>query len=125
MTSPTPNYLDYVLSEGYDPNDISSPDFLKNQQNLGFNSGLAGSSSNSFWGDTFKSFDNLLPAVGGLASLYMQWDKLQAEKAKARDAHNATRTQYNNEMTRAKNLGKSIHGDDYEHTQANIAKSTV
>ena len=96
-----------------------------NAQNGLANFGITAGEQDSWWGDTFSSFDNLLPTLGGLASLYMQWDKLEAEKAKARDAHNATATQYNNEMKRAANLGKSIYGDDYQHTQSNIAKSTV
>ncbi len=87
--------------------------------------GISTGDQNSWWGDTFKSFDNLLPTAAGLAGMYMQWDKLQAEKNKARDAHNANAKMYNNQLVRANNLGKSIYGDSYKQDQTHVKKSTV
>lgn len=105
-------------------------DAQKNMPYTNGYSGLAGMGANAtdqngFWGDTFKSIDNLLPMVGGLASMYMQWDKLQAEKSRARDAHNANAKIYNNQLTRSNSVGKSIYGDDYKQKQTNVAKSTI
>lgn len=86
-----------------------------------------GSNLKNSFGQTgiMDSISGMLPTLGGLAQLYMQWDQLQAKKDSARDAHNATATQYNNQVSRAKNLGKSVFGNDYQSSQQNIAKSTV
>ena len=70
------------------------------------------------------SISGLMPTLGGLAQLYMQWDQLQAQKNAARDAHNASATQYNNQQQRARKLGENIF-NDYQHTQSNVKKSTV
>lgn len=71
------------------------------------------------------SISGMLPTIGGLAQLYMQWDSLQARKDAARDSHNASATQYNNQVQRAKRLGQSVFGNDYQSTQKNVAKSSI
>lgn len=89
----------------------------------GFGTGGLGDALGSGW-DMLKGG---LDTVSGLAGLYMDWDKLQSTKASARDAHNASRTQYNNYLTRANNASRSmgLTPPSGANARQNVKKSTV
>lgn len=89
-----------------------------------FGMGDLGSALGSGW-DMLKGG---LDTVSGLAGLYMDWDKLQSTKASARDAHNASATQYKNYLARARSTSASMglpSSVGAGNARQDVAKSTV
>lgn len=88
------------------------------------------SPNNSFMNSAksaFGDFDlgGLVDGLSGLASMWMNYDALQSQKASARDAHNANRDMYNNKLARAKDVSRSIYGRSSPDSRTTVASSTV
>lgn len=92
------------------------------------NNAIGNAIGNLGGGGLMESLGGFGGVMGGLASLadtWMNYSALKAQKNSARDAHNASAQQVNNNRARSASVGKSVFGGGYKQTGKDIASSTV